>query len=148
MESRNSRDSQPNNTPKFNSYWIYGLVALLLLALNFYSLSNTNKKPIEWGRFEQMLRAGDVQELDVINKETAHVYIKSDRLEKSEYGDANQSSLGAPRPHYKFEIGSVESFEAKLERAQEDVDKAQSKINEGRALKSDAERASIALGND
>ena len=109
-----------NNTPRFNSYWIYGLVALFLLALNFYSLSSANQEEINWSRFEEMIRAGDVERLEVINQEIAHVYIKPDRLEK--YSDAAKSKFGAVRPHYSFEIGSVERFDEKLETIQEDIE--------------------------
>ena len=38
--------------PKFNYYWIYGFIALLLLGLNFYQFSNANAKDLDWGSFK------------------------------------------------------------------------------------------------
>ncbi len=115
-----NNNEQKNNVPRFNSYWIYGLVALFLLALNFYSLSNASQEEIGWSRFEEMIRGGDVERIEVINKELAHVYIKPERLE--DYKDAAKSKFGAVRPHYSFEIGSVDRFDEKLENIQVDMD--------------------------
>ena len=119
MESNNNEPKPANNAPKFNSYWIYGLVALLLLALNFYTLSTTSNEPIQWGKFEQMVRAQDVDKLEVINREYAHVYIKQDKLDK--YPEATENKFGATRPHFEFEIGPIERFDEKLAKIQEDV---------------------------
>ncbi len=105
-------------TPRFNSYWIYGILALFLLGLNFYSLSNAPNENITWGKFESMINSRDVKKLVVINKEYAHVYIKDDRLSK--YKDAAEGKFGAVRPHYTFEIGSIDRFDEKLETAQND----------------------------
>ncbi len=105
-------------TPKFNSYWIYGILALFLLGLNFYSLSNASSEDITWHKFEKMVRAGDVKKLLVINKVEAHVYLKEDRL--SDY-NASDGKFGAVRPHFVFEIGSVDSFDKKLEDIQKDI---------------------------
>jgi cell division protease FtsH len=109
------KDQKPV-TPRFNSYWIYGILALFLLGLNFYSLSNAPSESITWGKFENMLRSGDVEKLSVINKEYAHVYIKGDRLSK--YKDAAEGKFGAVRPHYTFEIGPIDRFDEKLELVQ------------------------------
>ncbi|MEL6863698.1 MAG: ATP-dependent zinc metalloprotease FtsH [Bacteroidota bacterium] len=113
----NNKDNK-NNT-RFNSYWIYGLLALFLLALNFYSLSTASQEEINFSQFEEMVRNGDVEKVDVINREIAHVYLKEGS--RSKYPDAADAKFG-DQPHYSFEIGTVDRFEEKLERAQEDVD--------------------------
>ena len=53
----NKKNTKPNknkksdNAPKFNSYWIYGLVILALIGINLVSLTGYNKEPISMKRF-------------------------------------------------------------------------------------------------
>ena len=96
------------NTP----YWIYGIIALFLLALNFYLTSNGISEKINWPDFEKMVKAGDVDRLEVINEKYAHIYIKADSLEK--YSNAPRSKFSTNRPHFTFNTGPAESFADKL----------------------------------
>ena len=109
----NQDNNKPNNTGKFNSYWIYGLLALFLLALNFYSITNSSNDPLEWNKFSDMLRADDIDKLHVVNNEFAEVFIKKEALEK--YSNAAKSKFGAERPHFTFSIGDIRVFHDKLE---------------------------------
>ena len=106
--------------PKFNSYWIYGLLAVFLIGLNFYSLTSNTTEPIDRRAFNNMVRNGDIKKVAVINKEYAHVFIKDDRIDK--YPDAATSKFGQPDPHFKFQILSPESFEKSLAEIQEEED--------------------------
>ena len=117
MENEN-KNTNGNNNNRFNSYWIYGLLALFLLFLNFWTLTNATNDPINWSTFDNMVREGDVQKLEIVNKEDAFVYIKKDKLDK--YPNAAKGKFGASPPHFVFEIGSVESFEKKLTQIQND----------------------------
>ena len=108
----NQDNNKPNNTGRFNSYWIYGLLALFLLALNFYSITNGNNDPLEMKQFAEMIRANDIDNLEVINREYVEVYLKEEALEK--YPKAAKSKFGTERPHFTFTIGSVESFKEDL----------------------------------
>jgi len=112
MENQDNNNNKPNNTGRFNSYWIYGLLALLLLALNFYSIANYSNDPLKWSKFSDMVRANDIESLVVVNKEFAEVFIKEGSLEK--YPDAAKAKLGAARPHFTFPIGSIEVFKENL----------------------------------
>ncbi len=67
--------------PKFNFYWVYGLIALGLIALQFFGSDNSSKETT-WEKFNQeMLQANDVDKLVVVNKEIVEVYIKPERLD-------------------------------------------------------------------
>ena len=118
QKKKGEENGLPGKTPKFNSYWIYGLLALFLLALNFYSLTSNSSEPLTWGKFEKMVRSNHVEQLKVINKEYAQVYIKKEF--QKEYSDINKSKFGAPSPHFVFEIGALEKFENDLQEIQDD----------------------------
>lgn len=111
-----------NNSPKFNTYWIYGIIAVVLLALNIFTMSGASNDPIKFPRFEQMVRAGHVEKLEVVNDKYAHVYIKRDNLDEPSYQDAAKSSMGANRPHYVFNIGPPQAFAEQLKVLNESLD--------------------------
>ena len=112
--------------PKFNIYWIYGAVIFVLLGLSFFggndwqSMSKTNIY-----NFEKFLNAGDVSEVIIIrNKSSVRVVLTPEALNKSEHqGVVSKNILGQENsrgPHYQFEVGSLELFEEKLEKARND----------------------------
>ena len=120
MENDNNNNQNERNTPpigggpKFNSYWIYGIIALFLIGLNFWGISNTSEKKLEWDKFREMIIAEDIEQLKVINEEFAEIYIKEDKLPK--YDDASSGGFGKTGPHFKFETGPIEPFLAKFEK--------------------------------
>ena len=112
--------------PKFNVYWIYGAIIFVLLGLSLFggndwqSMSKTNIY-----NFEKFLNAGDVSEVIIIrNKSSVRVVLTPEALSKTEHkGVISKNILGqenARGPHYQFEVGSLELFEEKLEKARKD----------------------------
>ncbi len=118
MENNKENNNNKPGGPKFNMFWIYGIIALLLIALNFYSMADAKKEQVRMDRLEQMLSRGDVERIVVLNKNIAHIYIKENKLGEPEYEDAAKSNLGGDRYHYWCEIGSVDSFQDFLAKAQ------------------------------
>jgi cell division protease FtsH len=111
-------------TPKFNIYWLYGAIIFALLSMSIFggsdswqTLSKTNIS-----NFEKYLNAGDVSEVTVIrNKNSVRVTLTPDALKKSDHQNIiSKNILGQENtkgPHYQFEVGSLELFEEKLEKA-------------------------------
>jgi cell division protease FtsH len=121
--NNNSKNTNnKNGKPKFNIYWIYGLIALTLIGLQLFSFS-PGPKEITMQEFERdMLKNGDVEKIEVINKEKANIYIKKDRLNDARYKDLfdnSFSSVSQEGPHFFFTIGSIEYFEQWLREAQD-----------------------------
>lgn len=116
------KNNQQNNKPKFNVYWIYGLIAIAILSIQFLSVGNSPVH-ISESRFKnQMLEQGDVARVVVVNKESVEVYIKEDRLHQEKYRDIQDKGLNTfhkTGPHYVFDIATVEGFERRLAKAQE-----------------------------
>lgn len=116
----------PGSNPKrkFNFYWIYGILAVIFIALNFYDWGGKTKDTT-WGQFEKMLEKKDVEKIVVVNKENAEVFIKKDRiLADTTYKDFRSQGIGSSLsegPHYTFEIGSIDNFEAKVRAAEQKI---------------------------
>ncbi|MFP4025415.1 MAG: ATP-dependent zinc metalloprotease FtsH [Thiohalospira sp.] len=118
----NSNGNNKGGKPKFNIYWVYGLIALTFIGLQLFSFS-PGPKEITMQEFERdMLKNGDVEKIEVINKEQANIYIKKDRLNDARYKDLfdnSFSSISQDGPHFYFTIGSIEYFEQWLKDAQD-----------------------------
>ncbi len=97
------------NNPKggFNVYWLYGLLALAFIAINFMDFGKPSNE-ITDSQFFTMLRAQEVERVVVVNKEFVEVYTKS---------NSNSKGLGAS-PDYQFSIVSVDHFLEKIETTQ------------------------------
>jgi len=110
--------------PKFNIYWVYAIIAVLFIALNFMNLGSSPKE-ITYQEFKRkMLDNNDVERIVVVNKEKAEVYIKEDKLNTSRYDNLfKDGAISVPKqgPHFFFTIGSIEMFEKRLEEAQKNT---------------------------
>jgi len=119
------KEEKKPSTPKFNIYWVYGAVIFALLGMSLFggndwqTLSKTNIS-----NFEQFLNAGDVSEVIVIrNKSSVRVTLTPEALNKSEHQNVTGKNIlgqeNSRGPHYQFEVGSLELFEEKLEKARD-----------------------------
>ena len=116
-------DPQKPIPPGKRFYWwfIYLFLGLLLLLpplLNNFSAP----KEITWQQFENnILSRKAVEKIVVANNEEAEIYIKKELANDSMFKDVFKPSFGSglnPGPQYSFNIGSVESFERKLDAAE------------------------------
>jgi len=121
--SQNNSDKRNKKEPKFNIYWIYGLLIVAIIAMNFVAGQFQNGgKDFTWDRFEKAVRQGDVKELRVINESTALVTLTSEALKKETYSDANKSSFSSDVSHYHFTTGPIEVFSDDLKDLNEEID--------------------------
>jgi AFG3 family protein len=112
--------------PKFNIMWVYGIVILAILGIQFFMSSN-NARLITYQKFEsEMLKNGDVEKLIAYKQEdlvVAEVYIKKDRLSEAKYKDLkdrNNFSISGSNPQYYFTDGTFESLQARLKESEKD----------------------------
>ncbi|MEP7127902.1 MAG: ATP-dependent zinc metalloprotease FtsH [Chitinophagales bacterium] len=120
QEKRKLPKIVPPNGPKFNIYWVYGIIAIILIGLQFFPFTKASKL-ISFEEVNQdMLQSEDVQKLVVINKEYVEVYIKPDKLQQEKYKEVATTNFNTvnPGPHYRFKILSVDDFTRKLSDAE------------------------------
>ncbi|MGB2398115.1 MAG: ATP-dependent zinc metalloprotease FtsH [Flavobacteriaceae bacterium] len=115
-------NKKKENTPRFNPYWLYGMVILLLLSLSFFgegSLQSTGKT--NTSEFERYLNNGDINKVVIQNEKIARIFLKPEALEKSEHKAIRKKNflgqVNTQGPHYAFEFGDLKLFQEKLERA-------------------------------
>ena len=113
----------PNGSKfSFNFYWIYGVIIVLLIITQLFTWGGTEHKTT-FDNFERnMLLPHDVEKIIVTN-ETAHIFIRKDKLADPKYKDVKSKNFGNvdnPGPHYFLNTGPAELFAKKVQEAQKD----------------------------
>ena len=103
------------NKPKFSVYWIYALVIMLFFGIQLFGGDSWNQ-PVKTtqSEFEEFLKNGDVDKVEVINKKIAKVYLKPDARTKEIHLKNKPKNFMAPGPNdpaYEFEFGDLQNFE-------------------------------------
>ncbi len=114
--SNKKGDGKP---PKFNAYWIYGIIAVVFLAVQFYVSNSRGPVETEWSKVKNMLTANDVERIEVINEKVAMIYLRQDRIKN--YEQEFEGTFSKPAeygPHFSFNIGPPEKFATDLSEAQ------------------------------
>ncbi|MCT4616442.1 MAG: ATP-dependent zinc metalloprotease FtsH [Marinifilaceae bacterium] len=111
------KDNQSNNKikpPKFNSYWIFGIVAVILISTQLVDFGGGIEQ-VGWFRLKnQMIKEGHVEKIKVVkNNQKAFIYIKEQSL--SNFPELKKNSFGSNNgPHFEYEVATVENFENKI----------------------------------
>ncbi|MBN2614417.1 MAG: ATP-dependent zinc metalloprotease FtsH [Bacteroidales bacterium] len=105
--------------PRFNFYWIYGLMAVVLFATYFMDFGPQSKE-VQWNQLEKMLKEQDVQKIILVNKDIAEIYIKPDKLKEDKFKDLPKAktTLGQEKPQYTFNVASPDYFMNQVQQAQ------------------------------
>ncbi len=112
-EKGNSFIPPKGKRPKFSFYWIYAILAIVFIAIQYFNYSNPVQER-SWNKLEEMLKKQDIEKLVVINKEKAEIYIKKDKLKSdTAYKEFTKRSFGSTSssgPEFFYQIGSVDIF--------------------------------------
>ena len=114
--SKEKKNTPQPNKPKFSNYWIYGLIALIFIAISLLNggagLNDPKKTSLH--EFKQYLQNGDIANIEIVNRRLAKVYLTPDAETKEVHKKAKKPSFlaqSAGAPDYKFEFGDLQNFE-------------------------------------
>ncbi len=112
----------PKKGPRFNIYWIYGLILVAILGAQFFGgnfgMSVTEKS---FRDMKQYLAKDQVSKLVVVNKENVEVFLKQGAVPPPAPGRVPSIATGNEKtPAFTFTIGTVEQFNKDLFEAQKD----------------------------
>ena len=109
LNTNNNMPPRTGGRPRFNIYWIWISLAVLILAWGLLGKTEV-VRTTNWDDVTQMIEQGDVEKIVVINKDFAEVYLKSDRIER--YTDQKEyKDLPLQGPQFTFNIGSLDYFQ-------------------------------------
>jgi cell division protease FtsH len=122
--SNNNQDNNPEGGPKFQSYWIYALMSLVLLVLLISSLASGSNHEIDKQRLYQMLAdEGAIERIEVVNGSSAEIYISEEK--KSEpngpYQDGSTGGFGGTKYDYVLPILDASVFNDYMKEAQDEL---------------------------
>lgn len=122
--STNKKDSKPEGGGnKFQSYWLYAIMSLVLLALVVSSLGGGSNTEINKQRLLKMLEDdGAITKIDLVNGKYAEIYIDPDKKVGNNYSDAADKGLGGERYDYRMEVITPDNFTKFVDEAQERLD--------------------------
>lgn len=104
-------DKGAKSPKKFNinSYWIYGLIIFLILAMNVVTLINGKTTEISEEKFKEVASKGHVAKVEVIkNMDLVRIYLKKDDVQY--YPEIKQNKYNVKQPHFSYEYGDIEGF--------------------------------------
>ena len=118
-ENKKSPTKGPN-PPRFNFYWIYGIIMVGLIIMTFLPKQEGSSTTLR--EVLEMVERNDVDKIVVNNDRFIEVYLTDEALENEKYKDvkAPKGLLGSKIPHYKFE-SNFEYFVAELDKLPEEA---------------------------
>ena len=109
-----SNKEKKSNLPKFkfSSYWIYGAVFIAIIAFQFFNSGDLASKSISKNKFEEILQDNDIEEIVIVNKDVAQIYLTAEALKKGKHAKHTSSSFYRPgSPVYEYNFGDLRTFE-------------------------------------
>ena len=123
-KARRKPQKKKNQMPKFNLYWIYGIIAFFMISMLFTneigSLSiETNEQTLIY----DYIKNKDVEKIEIIqNKNIARIFIKEESLSEHRHEAVRKPLFGDGinrGPHYFLKIGTSQEFRDRLDEAQD-----------------------------
>ena len=111
-----------NIKPRFNSNWIFAIIAISFIAVNFMFPGKSVEKATTGG-IKEMIAHRDIEKIIIVNRKEAEIFLKKEALESGRYPKVPKPSTGiggmsAPKPHFTYNIGDISKFEKDLEEIQ------------------------------
>ncbi|NVK05108.1 MAG: ATP-dependent zinc metalloprotease FtsH [Flavobacteriia bacterium] len=117
QDNKKGSGKKNNSKGRFNPYWIYGVVLLLLIVLQVMGNYATNTEKTKLSEVLSWVKENKVKRVEIINQNDILVYINESALRTdTAFKDIATSGLNDelnPGPHYEFEM-PAEFFEAQL----------------------------------
>ena len=122
MANVQNGNKRPNmNMPRPSWMWIYGIIAVMILGWYFLNGGSDAPLPSDWTAVEKMVEQGEVEKIQVVNREEAQVFLKKEAIER--YRNDAEQPLYRHMPEQGiqliFTIGSVDSFREDLKEVEQ-----------------------------
>lgn len=112
-------------SPRFSIYWIYALIAVVLIVASYWGKMGPDTVRISEQEFKALAKDGDVDKIHLVdNKDIVRVFIKPEAIQKEWYKKkfnnktdviANAKSKSEKKePIFEFHVTNWESFEQRL----------------------------------
>jgi len=112
-------NNTPQKKPRFSSWWIYGLIAIFLIAFQFFGSDNlASTKKTTTSELQEYLRNGDITKILIItNTNQAKVFLSDEALAKDVHKDVSEKPLFPSTgsiPQYVLDYGDLQIFQNEI----------------------------------
>lgn len=113
-QNKNTPNNKNIKTPKFNFYWIYGIIFMLFIGYQFFNSDSLGGKNLSRNEFETILSENDIDKIVIVNRDIANIYIKKEALEKEKHKKNKGTLYTSNAPMYFYKFGDLQNFEKEL----------------------------------
>jgi ATP-dependent metalloprotease FtsH len=117
INQNTEKKSDKGLKPKFNSNWIFAIVAVSILAFQFLNMGKTIPETT-MGKIQEMINNREIEKIIVVNKEKAEIYLKKEAITLPKYKDltkpGNSFGLSGPKANFTINIGDLSTFLTQL----------------------------------
>ena len=120
-KNKNNKNKGNIKVIRINGMWIWGAVIAIIIGYSFFSNGPSQPVAGDWNTVEKMIHNGEVEKIEVLNKNTAKVYLTEEAIAKYR-ADENSRFKGIPEhgEQLYFTIGSVDILDRDVKQAVED----------------------------
>ncbi len=112
MTEQQSPNRRNRDNPSNNLYWIYGIILLFILFSFFFLPDRKTGDEIYYKDFEEMVVRGQVEKVQIVNKEIVEVFLTREAAELEEHKRRNKARFfGGLYPSYTFRIEDAKELE-------------------------------------
>lgn len=115
-----ANEKRPTIRPRFNIYWMWGIIIAIILGWAYLGGGGQQSK-ISWDTLrDTLMPSGNVERVQVVNKETAQVWLKPASVATYK-AQERYKYIPEQGPQFFFNIGSLDKFETDYEAAQDSL---------------------------
>jgi len=120
QDKKNTPNKNMLKTPKFNFYWIYGIIFVLFIGYQFMNSGNMSSKNLSQNEFENILLENDIEKIVIVNNTVADIFIKPAASEKENHKKNKGSLYSANSPMYYYNFGDLATFQSDLKESKKE----------------------------
>ena len=121
MTTKGNSNKPRVNMPRPSFMWVYGILGALIIGWALFGQSDDTPLQSDWSTVGQMVEAGEVEKIEIFNRDQARVYLTKEAVEKyrTDPGNKRFHRMPARGVQLVFTIGSVDSFREDLKDAEQ-----------------------------
>ena len=98
--------------------WIYGVIIIFIVGYWMFGPGNGVPVKSDWNTVAQMIEQGDVEKIQVVNRDLAEIYLKKDAADRyrKDAVDPRFRNMPETGAQLTFNIGSVDTFRQDLDK--------------------------------
>mgnify|MGYP003363934467 FL=1 len=98
--------------------WIYGVIIIFIVGYWMFGSGNGVPVKSDWNTVAQMIEQGDVEKIQVVNRDLAEIYLKKEAADRYRKDVADKRFRNMPETGVQltFNIGSVDTFRQDLDK--------------------------------